>query len=193
MSLRTPTHAIAPVFAERWSPRAFAATPITLDQLNVLFEAARWAPSAYNAQPWRFVYALRDDAHWQALLELLLPFNQRWAAQASALVFVVSKTTFQAPGKEVAPFPSHAFDTGAAWVSLALQARHEGLVTHAMGGFDRDRARDVLQLPADYELQAAVAIGYQGAAESLPDDLRSREQPSPRQPLSELVFAGRFG
>ncbi|WP_207390857.1 nitroreductase family protein [Phytopseudomonas dryadis] len=193
MSQRTPGHTIHPLFASRWSPRAFSGVPIGRDQLHALFEAARWAPSAYNAQPWRFIYALKGSEHWEAFLDLLLPFNQRWAANAAALVFVVSKSTFVAPGKDApAPLPSHAFDTGAAWASLALQAAHDGLATHAMGGFDRERARALLQLPADYALQAAVAIGHQGARDSLPEDLRAREQPSQREPLQRLVAEARF-
>ena len=192
MSQRTPAHPIAEAFVERWSPRAFADKPVTAEQLNSLFEAARWAPSAYNAQPWRFVYALKGSAEWQSFVELLVPANQAWAQHASALIFVISKTIYEAAGKEPVPFPSHAFDTGSAWVSLALQAHKDGLITHAMGGFDRERAREVLAVPAAYELQAAVAVGYQGDAASLPEALQSREAPSPRLPIEELAFAGRF-
>lgn len=190
---RTPEHPINPLFIERWSPRSFGGEAIGLDQLNRLFEAARWAPSAFNAQPWRFVYALKGTPQWDEFLGLLLEFNQRWAASASALVFVLSKTTFQAAGKDIAaPFPSHAFDTGAAWASLALQAHHDGLATHAMGGFDRTRARELLEIPADYEIHAAVAIGHQGARDALPDDLQARELPSQRAALETLVSQGRF-
>ncbi|MFZ6045404.1 nitroreductase family protein [Pseudomonas sp. CR3202] len=193
MSHRQPDHTIHPLFVNRWSPRAFTGAPIRPDQLNALFEAARWAPSAYNAQPWRFLYALRNDAGWADFLDLLLPFNQRWAANASALVFVLSKRSYTAPGKDnPAPLASHAFDAGAAWASLALQAAHDGLAAHAMGGFDRQRSQALLEIPDDYELQAVVAIGHQAARETLPDDLQAREQPSPRVPLQRLAAAGRF-
>lgn len=192
MSHRTPSHPIANAFVERWSPRAFADKALSLEQLNSLFEAARWAPSAYNAQPWRFVYALKHSPEWHSFVELLIPANQAWAKEALALVFVISKTIYQAPGKEPVAFPSHAFDTGSAWLSLALQAHKDGLVSHAMGGFDRERARVVLAVPEAYELQAAVAVGYQGDAAQLPQALQSREVPSPRLEVSELAFAGRF-
>lgn len=192
-SARSSEHPIHPVFLQRWSPRAFSEQAISLEQLNSLFEAARWAPSAFNAQPWRFIYALKDSPEWAGFLDLLLPFNQRWAANASALVFIISKTTFQAPGKDsAAPLPSHAFDAGAAWANLALQAQHAGLTTHAMSGFDSERARTLLAVPADYAIQAAVAIGYQAPRENLPEDLQSRELPSQRHALSQLVAQGRF-
>ncbi|TBV08062.1 nitroreductase family protein [Stutzerimonas kirkiae] len=193
MSTRQPEHPINPLFAERWSPRAFSGEPITRQQLDSLLEAARWAPSAYNAQPWRFLYALRGSAEWDTFLDLLLPFNQRWAANASALLFVLSKRSFVAPGKEQpAPFPSHAFDTGAAWANLAHQAAHDGLASHAMGGFDGARARVALEVPEDYEFQAAVAIGHLASPDTLPEDLRKREQPSLREPLRKLAAEGRF-
>lgn len=193
MSIRQTEHVIHSLFTERWSPRAFTAERLDRAVLNSLLEAARWAPSAYNAQPWRFVYALRDTPEWAGFLDLLLPFNQRWAANASALLFVLSKRSFQAPGKpEAEPFPSHAFDTGAAWANLALQATHAGLAVHAMGGFDRDRARSLLAVPEDYEFQAAVAIGYRAARETLPDDLQARELPSQREPLEKLASEGKF-
>lgn len=184
---------IHPLFINRWSPRAFTAETISLAQLQRLFEAARWAPSAYNAQPWRFIHARRESRYWADFLNLLLPFNQRWAANASALVFVLSKKTFQAPGKDTAaPLLSHAFDTGAAWANLALQGELDGWSSHAMGGFDRERAQQLLEVPADYEIQAAVAVGRQAPADRLPEDLRLREQPSLREPLDQLVAEGRF-
>lgn len=191
---RTPEHDIHPLFINRWSPRSFSAESISPEQLERLFEAARWAPSAFNAQPWRFLHARRESPYWADFLGLLLPFNQRWAANASALVFVLSKKDFQAPGKDSAsPLASHAFDAGAAWASLALQAEHDGWSCHAMGGFERERAHSLLGVPADHEIHAAVAIGRQAAADQLPEDLRLREHPSQREPLHKLVAEGRFG
>jgi nitroreductase len=193
MSIRQTEHLIHSLFTDRWSPRAFGAETLDRSLLESLLEAARWAPSAYNAQPWRFVYALRDTPEWAGFLDLLLPFNQRWAGNASALLFVLSKRSFLAPGKQEAEaLPSHAFDTGAAWANLALQATHAGLATHAMGGFDRVRARSLLEVPEDYEFQVAVAIGYRGAREALPEDLQAREAPSSRESLAKLASEGRF-
>lgn len=193
MSTRQSAQPIHPLFLDRWSPRAFDASPLSQAQLEALLEAARWAPSAHNAQPWRFVYALRDSAAWPEFLDLLIANNQRWAANASALLIVLSKRSFQAPGKDApAPLGSHAFDAGAAWASLALQAAHDGLATHAMGGFDRERARLLLGVPDDYDVHVAVAIGRRAARDSLPDDLQAREQPNQREPLQRLAAEGRF-
>jgi nitroreductase len=190
---RNPEHPVAPLFVDRWSPRAFTGEPIPEATLLSFFEAARWAPSAYNAQPWRFLYARRDTGQWPLFLELLAEFNRAWARQASALVIVLSKTTFVPPGKtEPVEIGSHAFDAGAAWASLALQATLSGWHTHGIGGFDKAQARERLGIPEDYALQAAVAIGRQGDKSALPESLQAREQPSQRRPLAELVAEGRF-
>lgn len=190
---RIPAHDIHPSFINRWSPRSFTGESISPAQLERLFEAARWAPSAFNAQPWRFLHARRESAYWDDFLGLLLPFNQRWAANASALIFVLSKRDFQAPGKDSAsPLPSHAFDAGAAWANLALQAEHDGWYSHAMGGFERERAYSLLGIPADHDIHAAIAIGRLGPVEQLPEDLQVREHPSQREPLHKLVAEGRF-
>jgi nitroreductase len=190
---RTPEHAIDTLFIDRWSPRAFTGEPIDDATLLRFFEAARWAPSAYNSQPWRFLYAKNGTEHWPLFLGLLSEFNRSWARNASALVVLLSKTTFVAPGKtEAAPAPSHAFDAGAAWASLALQASLSGWRTHAIGGYDKNQARQALAVPADYALEAAIAIGRQGDKTLLPPGLQEREQPSPRRPLAELVAEGGF-
>jgi nitroreductase len=188
---RTADHPIDPIILERWSPRAFDQSAVTTDELFTLFEAARWAPSAFNSQPWRFVYALRDTPEWEQLLSALLPFNAAWAQHASALVFILSDTLFTPPGKtEPQPATTASFDTGAAWGVLALQATRLGLHLHAMAGFDRDRAAEVLHSSARHHIEAAVAIGRIGDADSLPEALRAREFPSPRKPLSEIAFHG---
>ncbi len=188
---RIADHPIDPTILERWSPRAFDGSTVTQDELFTLFEAARWAPSAFNSQPWRFVYALRDTPEWELMLSALLPFNAAWAQHASALMFILSDTLFTAPGKtEPAPATTASFDTGAAWGLLALQATRLGLHVHGMAGFDRARASEVLHSSARYHIEAAVAIGRIGEADSLPEPLRAREFPSPRKPLSEIVFAG---
>lgn len=190
---RVPTHSIDPQFLERWSPRAFTDESIPEATLLGFIEAARWAPSAYNAQPWRFLYARRESMDWPRYLGLLNEFNRSWARHASALLVIVSKTSFLPPGQdEEQPAPSHAFDTGAAWGFLALQAHLSGWHTHAMGGFDKDRARSELKIPDGYEIHAMVAVGRRGDAASLPEPLQAREAPSPRLALEAIAAEGDF-
>ena len=190
---RTAGHPIDPLFLERWSPRAFTAEAIPQDVLMTIMEAARWAPSSYNSQPWRFVYAIRDTAHWPKLLGLLNEFNQSWAKNAGAILVVASSETMQPPGAEKpVPSHSHSFDAGAAWANLALQATRSGWHAHGMVGFDIARAKAELGFPEGYRVEAAIAIGRKGSPEMLPEGLRAREMPSPRLPLSATVFEGKF-
>jgi nitroreductase len=189
---RIADHAIDDLFLERWSPRAFTGEAIAPAELARLFEAARWAPSCYNSQPWRFVYARRDCAHWETLLGLLNPYNQSWAKAAAALAIVVSCMTIRRPGQEDIPSPSHSFDAGAAWALLALQAIRCGWHAHAMAGFDREKAATALGIPPGYRVEAAIAIGRLGPKTLLPEKLAAREVPSRRQPLADFVFEGRF-
>jgi nitroreductase len=185
---RVAEHAIDDQFIKRWSPRAFTAEPISEATLLSFLEAARWAPSAYNSQPWRFLYARRDTPNWERYLGLLNEFNRSWAQHASALVIVMSKTTFAAPGaSEETPALWHTFDTGSAWGHLALQASLSGWHTHGMAGFDQELTRKELKIPEGYALHAAVAIGKLGDKASLAEALQAREVPSPRRPLSELA------
>lgn len=187
--LRSTPFAVDPLFLERWSPRAFDGTPIDEEQLLTLFDAARWAPSAFNYQPWRFVYAQRDSAVWQEFLDLLLPFNAAWVKDAAALIFVLSDTLIVPPGKsEAQPATSNSFDAGAAWALLALQARHLGLHTHAMAGFDQAKARGYFDLPDRYRIEAAIAVGHLGDKGKLPEALQAREVPSDRLPVEALAF-----
>ena len=190
---RKADHEIDRIFLERWSPRAFTDEAIGRDELLRLFEAARWAPSAYNAQPWRFVYARRNDPHWQRFLDLLVPFNASWAKDAAALVAIVSKQTLRLPGKEeeTANY-SHSFDAGAAWASLALQASLLGWQAHGMAGFDHQRAVTELNIPHGYRPEAIIAIGRPGDKSRLPEPLQSRETPSQRNPLADVVVEGAF-
>jgi len=190
---RTADYAIDPLFLERWSPRAFTPEIISEADLLKLFEAARWAPSSYNSQPWRFIYARRGTAHWDKLLGLLNEFNQSWAKGAAALAIVVSKETMAVPGqdKEI-PSHSHSFDAGAAWAMLALQATRLGWQAHGMVGFDIPRAASELKVPAGYRVEAAIAIGKPGDKSQLPEGLRARETPSPRHPVSATAFEGTF-
>ena len=190
---RAADHAIDPIFLDRWSPRAFTGEAMPQATLLSLFEAARWAPSAYNSQPWRFLFALRGTPAFDRYLSLLVEFNQGWAKHAAALVVIVSKTTFAAPGTtEEKPSPTNAFDTGAAWGHLALQAHLSGWHTHGMSGLDYERAHKELKIPEGYAVQAMVAIGKLGDKATLVDYLQAKEVPSQREPLSKLVAEGDF-
>lgn len=191
---RTADHPIDALFLERWSPRAFTSEPISEAELMTLFEAARWAPSSYNSQPWRFLYARRDSKHWPQFLGLLNAFNQSWAKSAAALVILVSKTTLLPTGaeKEV-PSRTHSLDAGAAWANLALQATRLGWAAHGMAGIDVARTETELGIPSDHRAEAAIAIGRPGDKSLLPEALQAREQPSGRLPLAQLVREGRFG
>lgn len=184
---------IHPQFIQRWSPRAFSDAVIPEETLLSFIEAARWAPSAYNSQPWRFLYARRGTPNWERYLGLLNEFNRSWAQHASALVIIASKTTFTAPGaSEETPALWHTFDTGSAWGHLALQASISGWHTHGMAGFDQEKTRAELKIPAEYALHAAIAIGKLGDKASLAEYLQGRELPSSRVPLSQLAAEGDF-
>jgi len=190
-NLRKADYPIDPMFLERWSPRAFTPEPMTQEALLTILEAARWAASSFNAQPWRFIYALRGTPQWDTALGLLVPFNQEWAKHAAALVFAVSKTTSRSPKTgEEQPSPTHSFDTGAACAYMALQALKLGWHAHGMVGFDHERACEALSVPAGMVMEAAFAIGRRGHPAQLDEALRSREKPSDRVPLTELVFDG---
>lgn len=186
---RKSEHAVDDIFLDRWSPRALSGEEVGDEELMKLFEAAKWAPSSYNNQPWRFVYARRDTPHWETLFGLLGEGNRAWCKNAAVLMVIASKTTFDRSGK---PSRTHSFDAGAAWENLALQASTAGLVAHGMEGFDYDRARKELEIPDDYEVEAMVAIGRPGRKEDLPEALREREFPSARKSVSEIAFEGRF-
>lgn len=159
------------------------------ETLMQLFEAARWAPSSFNNQPWRIIYARRDSAHWDRLFNLLEPVNQQWAKQAAVLLLFASKQTFDYNGK---PSITHTYDTGAAWENLALQGALLGLVVHGMQGFDYDRAKTELGVPDGFTIEAMAAIGRPGNKEDLPEKLRERETPNDRKKLSEIIFEGTF-
>lgn len=193
LAARQSSHAIDPDMLARWSPRALSGEALPEADLLTILEAGRWAPSAFNAQPWHFIHARRDTPAFADLLGLLNPFNQDWAKEAGALVFIASSMSrLDSKGLRL-PTRSHAFDAGAAWGLMALQATKLGWHAHAMGGFDHDRAMQTLGVPEDWRLEVAVAIGRQGDPAILPEGLRAREAPSPRKPLSEIASEGRFG
>jgi nitroreductase len=185
---RIAEHPIEPFFVERWSSRAMTGESVSETDLLRLFEAARWAPSAMNAQPWRFLYARAGNAHFPAFLSVLVEANRSWCVRAGALVAVLSKTHFD----NGQPSPSHLFDAGAAWMSLALQGSRMGLVVHAMGGFDAAAARAQLGVPADYAIACFVAVGHPGATELLSASQQAREVKSPRRPVQDFASEGPF-
>ncbi|MBI5388765.1 nitroreductase family protein [Candidatus Woesearchaeota archaeon] len=186
---RAVEHNIDPLFAERWSPRAMNGDFITDEQLSTLFEAARWAPSSYNEQPWRFLYAKRGTKNWDTFFGLMGEFNQSWTNNAAVLVVIVSKKTFT---HNTSQNVVHSFDAGAAWENLALQATRMGLVTHGMAGFDYEKARKELKVPEDFTIDAMVAIGKHGKKDMLPKEMQEREFPSDRKKVSEIAWEGGF-
>lgn len=186
---RVADHQIETLFLKRWSPRAMTGAPLARAELNRLFEAARWAPSTYNEQEWRFLYARREGSHWQTFFNLLVEGNQAWCVNASVLVVVASKRTFARNGKQN---PVHTFDSGAAFENMALQGAAMNLVVHGMAGFDNERARRDLNVPADYSIEAMVAIGHPGDPDQLPEALRRQETPSGRKPIAEIAREGPF-
>ncbi len=185
---RTAAHPIETSILERWSPRAMDATPIALAELQRLLEAARWAPSSGNGQPWRYAYALRGTPHFDAYFAALVEANQAWCGRAGALL-VAGTQTMRAPGK---PRATAAFDLGASWMALALQGHAMGLVVHGMEGFDKDKARAACGAPAGVELYAMIAVGHPGKLKDLPEKYRAREVKSDRNAQEMWSFEGRF-
>lgn len=188
---RESTHAIDPIFLDRWSPRAFTGETLAEADLLGLLEAARWAPSAANLQPWRFIYALNGQPNWDRFVGLLAEGNQVWAKNASALVFVVSRQVAERGG-EKRPATTASFDAGAAWGYLAMQAHLKGLHAHGMGGIKHAEIAQAFGVGDEYKVEAAIAIGRIADPATLPDALRARETPSQRRPLAEIAFNGAF-
>lgn len=176
----------------RWSPRAFADRPVEPEKLCSLLEAARWAPSSYNEQPWAYLLATREQpVEFARLLSVLVEGNVVWAQHAPVLMLSLARVNFERNGKP----NRHAFhDVGLASGNLVIQATAMGLAVHQMAGFHVDKAREVFNIPEGWEPTAAIALGYRGEAESLPEPLRSRElAPRTRKPLEQFVFTGRWG
>ena len=189
---RKAHHPVAPIFLDRWSPRAFDASVMPDADLLTIFEAARWAPSSFNAQPWRFLYAKREDADWERFLDLLIPFKQVWAHSASVMIYILSDSQMEMVPGQPKPSHSHSFDAGAAWACLALQATMMGYHAHGMVGVDFDRARAELKVPDRYRFEAAAVIGRVGAIEVLEEKLRAREVPSDRKPVGDFAYRGEW-
>ena len=186
---RNSHHKINPLFINRWSPRSMTGDSLDDETLMSLFEAARWAPSSYNNQPWRFLYAKRNTPNWDVFFNLLVEGNKIWAKNAAVLVVIISSKNFEYNGK---PSITHQFDAGAAWENLALEASSRGIVTHGMQGFDYEQARQNLNIPSDFDVMAMIAIGIKGSHENLPPNLQDKEFPNDRKELNEIVIEGSF-
>lgn len=189
---RISDHPVAPIFLERWSPRAFTGDAIRPAEFMTILEAARWAPSASNQQPWRFLYAYRDTPHWEGFLGLLGASNQVWANRAAVLIVALSKTTALSSSGQDVPSYSHSFDAGAAWQSIALQATMLGWHAHGMVGLDMPRAAKELGVPDGYRVECAIAIGRRGDKSMLPEAAQARETPNGRNPVGSFAFEGAF-
>lgn len=186
---RKAEYPIMDIFLNRWSRRAMSGDPISEQELMSLFEAARWAPSSFNEQPWRFIYAKRNTRYWDRLFNLMIPFNQSWTKNAAILGVIISCNTLELSNK---PARTYSFDTGAAWENLSLQGSINGLVVHGIEGFDYNRAKKELNIPDDYTTEAMFAVGKPGKLEDLPPDLQEREKLSDRKKVEEFIFEGVF-
>ncbi|HWQ54364.1 MAG TPA: nitroreductase family protein [Bryobacteraceae bacterium] len=190
-SHRNANYNISPMLLNRWSPRSMTGEALDDEELFPLFEAARWAPSSFNGQLWRFIIGRRQrPEHFNRFLGLLAPGNQVWAKDAAVLVIVASRLRFEYNDK---PSITHAFDAGAAWENLAIEAARRGLVAHGMEGFDYQRAKAEVNIPGEFEVHAMLAIGRRGPPDNLPEKLRNVEHPNTRRPLGEILFEGEFG
>lgn len=178
---RRTEHDIDPIYLQRWSPRSYMDKEVPEDVLMRIFEAARWAPSANNRQPWRFIIA-RTSEDRDRFHTFINERNRLWCEKAPVLAMLISDTEF----------PVSPFDSGTAWGFLALQAAREGLITHAIGGFDKEKASEVLGIPGTFEPRIIIAIGYLGEKEALAEDFQQRELPSDRRPLKEMIMEGRY-
>jgi len=186
---RKADHPVDWLFVDRWSPRAMSGEAIPQAELDVLFEAARWAPSAGNTHPWRILYAHRDSEHWPLFFDLLVERNRIWCRNAAALLLFISRKTNEQTGRALV---THSYDTGAAWENLALQGTLRGLVVHGMAGFDYARARTTLNVPDNFDVAAMAAVGRPGPLTVLPEDFQARESPNTRRPIAEVVFEGPY-
>jgi len=187
--IRKADHPIEKLLIDRWSLRAMSGEEISQEQLMQLFEAARWAPSSFNAQQWRALYSRRGTKHWRTFFDLLVDANKTWAKNAAVLVVFISRKLFDHDNE---PSATHSYDCGAAWENFALQGFHQGLVVHGMEGFDYERARKELAIPDQFQVEAMAAVGRPGPRELLPEKLQARETPNDRRKVSESVFEGPF-
>jgi len=187
--IRRPDFAIEPLLLDRWSPRAMSGEEISEEELMRLFEAARWAPSSFNGQQWRALYARRGTEHWPVFFNLLVDANKIWAKNAAVLVVFISRKRFEHDNE---PSVTHSYDTGAAWQNFALQGFRQGLVVHGMEGFDYERARVELRILDEFQVEAMAAVGNLAPKEVLPEKLQKRESPNDRREVTESIREGPF-
>jgi nitroreductase len=180
---------INPLILNRWSPRSMTGEELSDDDMMSLFEAARWAPSSSNNQPWRFIYAKRNTEKWEKLFNLMFEGNKIWTKNAAVLVVVISRKNSEQNEK---PSKTYQYEAGSAWENLALEAATRGLVAHGMAGFDYEKARKDLGIPDNFDVMAMIAIGKRGTKESLPLLLQEKEHPNDRKPLAEIIMEGQF-
>jgi nitroreductase len=192
MSTRQPDHPVEPLFTERWSPRAFDRSVMPDADLFTVFEAARWAPSAFNAQPWRLLYAKRESADWERFVGLLMPFNQVWARNASVLAYILSDTLFEGTDGEAGAVAHAQLRCRRGVGAMALQATALGYHAHGMAGVEWDEVRTELRVPERFRVEAGLAIGRIASPDTLDEKLRAREVPSGRMPIGAFAFAGDF-
>lgn len=187
--IRQVNYPINPLILHRWSPRSMTGEPMSDDELFSLFEAGRWAPSSFNSQPWRILYAKRDTPEWELFFDLLVDANKAWCRNAAVLVVMVSRDTFEKNNK---PSVTHSYDTGAAWMAIALEGSSRGYVVHGMSGFNFEKARQTLNIPEGYTVEAMAAIGKRAPKEELPPKIQEMEAPSSRKVLEEIIIHGKF-
>jgi nitroreductase len=186
---RKAEYPIETLLLDRWSPRAMSGENLSAEELMRLFEAARWAPSSFNSQQWRVLYAHRATEHWPIFFNLLVEGNKAWAANAAVLVLFISRRNFEYDNE---PSVTHSYDCGAAWENFALQGFSQGLVVHGMEGFDYERARTSLKIPDEFEIQAMAAVGRPGSKSTLSQKLQEKEGPNGRRNLNESICEGVF-
>jgi nitroreductase len=186
---RKPSKKIEDLFWHRFSPRALSGEVLKEETILTVLEAARFAPSAFNEQPWRFIYSLQNDKAWQDIFNCLVDFNKSWAMKSAALIIILAKNNFSHNNKNN---QTAQFDTGAAWQNLALQARALGLVAHGMSGFDYDKIKESFKISDDYTVIAIVALGLPGDINDLSEELREKEKPSNRHEVEKISSRDSF-
>jgi nitroreductase len=176
---------------ERYSPRAFSDKKIDQEKIDAMFEAARWAPSSFNGQAWRFIYATKDTPDmWDKLFDALGAFNQKWVKSAYMLILTVARKTYEHNGK---PYKHNWHDVGLSVGNMMNQVTAMGLYMHQMGGFSPEKAAENISLPIEYEPVTMIAVGYKGDISVLPEDLQEQEkQERTRKPLNDIVFTSSF-
>lgn len=192
--MKNPTnnnYCVNNLIEERWSTRAFSSKPVKKEQLQSILEAARWAPSAFNEQPWRFILGQKGDSTYDSILSTLIDWNIIWASNASVLILNVAKKTFTLNGNNNVTFK---YDLGQAVAFMILEAINQGLHTHQMSGFDANKAVELFNIPNDFQAVSVTALGNYGNVDDLPEDMALMEtKPRERKGLNEIIFSGKFG